>query len=50
MSLEGKVKYLRILRSNSDLSSVSLIRRFPITLILLGLARGVTSVVAVVAN
>ena len=50
LSLEGKAKHLRILRSDGGLSSVSLARQFPVTWVLSGPAGGVSGVVSVVAD
>lgn len=50
LSLEGKAKHLRILRSDGGLSSVSLASRFPVTWVLSGPAGGVSGVVSVVAD
>ena len=49
-SLEGKVKHLRILRSDGGLASVRLASRLPVSWVLSGPAGGVTGVVSVVAN
>lgn len=49
-SLKGKVKHLRILRSDGGLSTVSLARRFPVSWVLSGPAGGVSGAVSVVAS
>ena len=49
ISLKGKTKHLRVLRSDGGLSSVSLANQFPVTLALSGPAGGVSGVASLVA-
>ena len=49
-SLEGRVKHLRILRSDGGLSSVRLASQYPVTWVMSGPAGGVTGAISVVAN
>lgn len=49
-ALQNKTEHFRVLRSDGGLSSVSLARRFPVTMALSGPAGGVSGVASLVAG